>query len=86
MAWRMRVTALLLADVGFAHVVTAQADGGDALAGRAELTVDHVGGFGAFDGSAVGGLAGLGKRGCGGGSDTGGGGFEEVTGVPWGSS
>ena len=70
-----------------ADVEAAEADGGDALAGGAEVAVDHVWGFRA--GGGFGGLGlGLGDGGEGGGGGCGGGGFEEVSalhksGVPW---
>ena len=38
----------------FGEVVAAHADGGDALAGGAELAVDHAGSFWALDGAGTG--------------------------------
>ena len=62
-----------------ADVEAAEADGGDAFAGAAELAIDHVGGFGAAGGSGPEGVSGgAGNRGGGG---SGGGGAEEITAV-----
>ena len=64
----------------FADVVAAHADGGDALAGGAEIAVDHAGGFGALvwvGGGVGGGLGDAGGGDCG--DAGGGGGLEEVS-------
>ncbi len=75
MALRMSGDALF--GVGLlADVVAAEADGGDALAGGAEVAIDHAGGFGAGGGGFRGRLRDRCAGGCG--DSGGGGGFEEA--------